>query len=78
MTKVLEVHDNDKEYVFTCPICGTVYTARERDLAKWAIVTLDNGEEICKYIITCPNCSTSSTYTSLEEYNKKEENGICR
>lgn len=69
MANIIKKKDNDKEYVFTCPICGTIFTERERNIGK---NTTTDGF-LTGYITTCPNCGRDSGYSELEEYEKNKD-----
>ena len=32
MAKIIEKRDSDTEFIFTCPICGTIFTEIERNM----------------------------------------------
>lgn len=64
MAKIIEKHDYDKNYIFTCPVCGTVFTERERNIR--ANITL--GECANGIPIRCPNCGISAKCKELKEY----------
>lgn len=65
MAKIIEKHDNDEVYIFTCPVCGTKFTERERKIYR------SNYTQLV-YSTRCPNCSVTSDYYGLEGYNKTE------
>ena len=72
MTKVIEVHNDDKEFKFTCPVCGTIFSERSRKIRsstyKYAAGNLGT-KTIVKNVVKCPNCMCESEYDSLVEYN---------
>ena len=69
MAKIIEKHDNDKNYVFTCPVCGTVFTERERSIKpNYCMDGLVHG-----YILSCPNCEIVTIYRELKEYQEQEK-----
>lgn len=61
MAKIIEKHDNDKNYIFTCPVCGTIFTERERNI--------DTDIGILSKV-RCPNCELCSSYRELKEYHE--------
>lgn len=75
--EIIEKHDNDKEYIFTCPICGTIFTAREREITKSRDWDSDgrpsNIDPHYSYYITCPNCIKVSEYKILNEYKESND-----
>ena len=71
MSNIIKKKDNDKEYVFTCPVCGTVFTERERKMDNDSIY-LEGGYTFAN-IISCPNCFVRSIHTELEEYDKNKD-----
>ena len=73
MAKIIEKHDNDKIYIFTCPICGTKFTERERHLREYHSLLKGDYSGPPLYNITCPNCERTSPYRKLEEYNDTTE-----
>ena len=66
MAKIIEKHDNDKNYIFTCPVCGTVFTERERNIESDIGI---NGS-IMVSRVRCPNCELCSSYIELKEYHE--------
>lgn len=74
MADIIKKKDNDKKFVFTCPICGTIFTERERSLEKYANLseTSENDYPFI-YIARCPNCDIRSEYLDLEEYDKNKD-----
>ena len=69
MANIIKNKDNDKEYVFTCPICGTIFTERERNIGK--NTTADGF--LIGYVVDCPNCGRDSGYSELEEYDENKD-----
>ena len=69
MANIIKKKDNDKEYVFTCPVCGTVFTERERYIGR---NTSMNGY-LLGCIVECPNCKRESNYGCVEEYDKNKD-----
>ena len=73
MTKIIEVHNNDKEFKFTCPVCGTIFSERSIKIrsSAYKYVTGDtfSTKTILKNVVKCPNCMCESEYDSLVEYN---------
>ena len=69
MAKIIEKHDNDKNYIFTCPVCGTVFTERERNVSTAIGI---NGS-IMASRVRCPNCELCSNYRELKEYQEPTE-----
>lgn len=69
MAKIIEKHDNDKNYIFTCPVCGTVFTERERNVESAIGI---NGR-IMTSRARCPNCELFSGYRELKEYQEPTE-----
>ena len=65
MAEIIEKHDNDNVYIFTCPICGTKFTERSRNIYR------SNYSPIV-HSTRCPNCSVTSDYYELEEYTETE------
>ena len=66
MAEIIEKHDNDKTYMFTCPTCGTKFTERERKLHRGINFVGDYiGPDM--YEITCPNCEKTNFYSNYEE-----------
>ena len=71
MANIIKKKDNDKEYVFTCPVCGTVFTERERNIDTG--MSFLNGNPL-SHIVKCPNCGRQHEYfEKLEEYNKDKD-----
>ena len=68
MGKIVKKNDNDKEYIFTCPICGTIFTERERNIDS----AIDIDGITLNSLVKCPNCDRCSNYSELEEYNKNK------
>lgn len=66
MAKIIERHDNDKNYIFTCPICGTVFTERERNIEP--SIGIDGKAH--GFVLQCPNCRLGSKYQELKEYHE--------
>lgn len=77
MANIIKKKDNDKKYVFTCPICGTIFTERERNIEPTSIYEAKIEQQIGiigeAYNLKCPNCGVSSTFEKLEEYNKNKD-----
>ena len=75
MADIIKKKDNDKEYVFTCPICGTIFTERERNIEKqeWDFGDIGEINIFTKYIVHCPNCNTTDILQELEEYDKNKD-----
>lgn len=73
MADIIKKKDNDKKFVFTCPICGTVFTERERNIDKYADWELETGLFLFDYKVRCPNCELSSSYEKLELYDKNKD-----
>ena len=79
MANIIKKKDNDKKFVFTCPICGTIFTERERSLEKYANLSETPVSETHEndypfiYISRCPNCDIRSEYLDLEEYDKNKD-----
>lgn len=71
MAKIIEKHDTDTEYIFTCPICGTIFTEIERNMFSEFFSGAGVEKIICK--ITCPNCSRSENWEVNELKEYKEE-----
>lgn len=78
--KIIEKHDNykdkysNKEYLFVCPICGTIFTAKYDEITKPHIVyDAERGApyEVPYFRICCPNCNQVSPYSSLDEYQNE-------
>ena len=76
MTKIIEVHNNDKEFKFTCPVCGTIFSERSRKIRsstyKYATGETLDVKTIVKHVVKCPNCMCESEYDSLVEYNSNK------
>jgi len=64
MSRIIEKHDDDKEYIFTCPICGTVFTEKERNIHE----VINDGYRNITYNVFCPNCNRTTIYPNMEEY----------
>ena len=72
MTKVIEVHNDDKEFKFTCPVCGTIFSERSRKIRStynYAAGDTLGTKTAIKNVVKCPNCMCESEYDSLVEYN---------
>ena len=73
MADIIKKKDNDKKFVFTCPICGTIFTERERNIDKYGgDCKLENGMVSFDYKVRCPNCELNSSYEKLELYDKNK------
>ena len=68
MADIIKQKDNDKKYVFTCPICGTIFTERERTIGR----NISPYGDLLGCIVDCPNCKRESNYSHVEEYDKNE------
>lgn len=73
MAYIIKEKNNDKEYVFTCPICGTIFTERERNIEKYGDYKLEIGIFSFDYKVRCPNCELNSSYEKLELYDKNKD-----
>lgn len=75
MSQIIKQKDNDKEYIFTCPVCGTIFTERERNIEKqeWDYGYIGEYNISVKYISRCPNCNTVDIHQELEEYDKNKD-----
>ena len=75
MGDIIVKKDNDKKFVFTCPICGTIFTERERNIEKqeWDFGDMAEYYAPVRYIVHCPNCNTTDILQELEEYDKNKD-----
>ena len=69
MADIIKQKDNDKKYVFTCPICGTIFTERERTIGR----NISPYGDLLGCIVECPNCKRESNYGCVEEYDKNKD-----
>lgn len=65
MGDIIKKKDNDKKFVFTCPMCGTIFTERERNIDKYGDYELDKGRVLFGYKVRCPNCELNSSYEKI-------------
>ena len=72
MATIIEQHDDDEVYKFTCPICGTVFSAREREIDKYELDPSNSYYQI-KYLVGCPNCKKYVSFSDKNEYNKNNK-----
>ena len=75
MGDIIIKKDNDKKYVFTCSICGTIFTERERNIEKQELDFgyIGRSDIQNRYVTNCPNCKIRSVYSELEEYDKNKD-----
>ena len=73
MADIIEKKDNDKKFVFTCPIYGTIFTERERNIDKYGDYGIETGIVSFDYKVRCPNCELNSSYEKLELYDKNKD-----
>ena len=69
MADIIKKKDEDTVFVFKCPICGTIFTERERNIGK----NINIGGLLLGYVVDCPNCKRESDYYSVEEYDKNKD-----
>lgn len=74
MADIIKKKDNDKKFVFECPICGTIFTERERNIEKYGnLDTMAESVSMFRYVVRCPNCEIRSEYSEPEEYDKNKD-----
>jgi transcription elongation factor Elf1 len=73
MGDIIKKKDNDKKFVFECPICGTIFTEKERNIEKYVDNELEIGIFSFSYKVRCPNCELNSSYEKLELYDKNKD-----
>jgi len=73
MATIIEQHDDDNMYEFICPICGTIFSAREREIDKYELDSTNSYYQI-KYLVECPNCKKYVSFSDKNEYNKNKDN----
>lgn len=60
---IIEKRDNDEEFIFTCPICGTIFTEISRNIYKYSST----------FEVDCPNCKRAYEYYKLESYHERKQ-----
>lgn len=69
--EIITKNDNDKKYIFTCPICGTVFTALGREIEQRE-ASYENGI-LPLHELRCPNCCHNLIFSGeLTEYKSKK------
>ena len=68
MANIIKKKDEDTVFVFKCPICGTIFTERERAIGR----NMSPNGYLLGCVVDCPNCKRESNYSNVEEYDKNE------
>jgi len=69
MADIIKKKDEDLVFVFKCPICGTIFTEKQRAIGR----NISPYGDLLGCVVDCPNCKRESNYSDVEEYDKNKD-----